>query len=65
MSLGDLQAAVEVVNIFFIVYMAAMQCNQAVLFALGWRETSDYVKRKVMRDDPDAWLPGVSSATSS
>ena len=50
MSLGDLQAAVEVVNIFFIVYMAAMQCNQAVLFALGWRETSDYVKRKVMRD---------------
>ena len=50
MSLADLHAAVAVVNIFFIVYMAAMQCNQAVLFALGWRETSDYVKRKVMRD---------------
>jgi cellulose synthase/poly-beta-1,6-N-acetylglucosamine synthase-like glycosyltransferase len=37
-------------NIFVIVYMAAQCANQLMLICLGWREISEYVKRKSLRD---------------
>jgi cellulose synthase/poly-beta-1,6-N-acetylglucosamine synthase-like glycosyltransferase len=37
-------------NIFVIAYMAAQCANQLMLICLGWREISEYVKRKSLRD---------------
>ena len=50
MSVDLLHDAFVVINVFFITYMAGMQLNQGLLLAIGWRETSQYVKRKVLRD---------------
>jgi cellulose synthase/poly-beta-1,6-N-acetylglucosamine synthase-like glycosyltransferase len=37
-------------NIFVIAYMAAQCANQLMLICFGWREISEYVKRKSLRD---------------
>jgi cellulose synthase/poly-beta-1,6-N-acetylglucosamine synthase-like glycosyltransferase len=45
-----LHDAVIAFNVFVIVYMLAQGANQLVLTCLGWREISDYVKRRHLRD---------------
>ena len=42
--------AVVAFNAFVIVYMLAQYANQALLICCGWREISEYVKRRSLRD---------------
>src|SRR5918999_5791926 len=37
-------------NAFVIVYMLAQYANQVLLICCGWREISEYVKRRSLRD---------------
>src|SRR5918992_4443963 len=37
-------------NAFVIVYMLAQYANQLLLICCGWREISEYVKRRSLRD---------------
>jgi cellulose synthase/poly-beta-1,6-N-acetylglucosamine synthase-like glycosyltransferase len=45
-----LHEAVLAFNAFVIVYMLAQYANQLILTCLGWREISEYVKRRQLRD---------------
>jgi cellulose synthase/poly-beta-1,6-N-acetylglucosamine synthase-like glycosyltransferase len=45
-----LHQAVIAFNVFVIAYMLAQYANQLVLICLGWREISEYVKRRSLRD---------------
>ena len=45
-----LHQAVLAFNAFVIAYMLAMGVNQLVLTCFGWREISEYVKRRSLRD---------------
>jgi cellulose synthase/poly-beta-1,6-N-acetylglucosamine synthase-like glycosyltransferase len=45
-----LHQAVLAFNLFVIVYMGAQCANQLMLICFGWREISEYVKRKSLRD---------------
>ena len=45
-----LHQAVFAFNAFVIAYMLAMGVNQLVLTCFGWREISEYVKRRSLRD---------------
>jgi cellulose synthase/poly-beta-1,6-N-acetylglucosamine synthase-like glycosyltransferase len=45
-----LHQAVIAFNVFVIAYMLAMGANQLVLTCFGWREISEYVKRRSLRD---------------
>jgi cellulose synthase/poly-beta-1,6-N-acetylglucosamine synthase-like glycosyltransferase len=45
-----LHGAVVGFNAFVIVYMLGQYVNQLVLVCLGWREISEYVKRRALRD---------------
>jgi cellulose synthase/poly-beta-1,6-N-acetylglucosamine synthase-like glycosyltransferase len=45
-----LHQAVVGFNAFVIVYMLAVYANQLVLICCGWREISEYVKRRSLRD---------------
>jgi cellulose synthase/poly-beta-1,6-N-acetylglucosamine synthase-like glycosyltransferase len=42
--------AVIAFNVFVIGYMLAQYANQLILICLGWREISEYVKRRSLRD---------------
>jgi cellulose synthase/poly-beta-1,6-N-acetylglucosamine synthase-like glycosyltransferase len=45
-----LHQAVIAFNVFVIGYMLAQNVNQLVLICFGWREISEYVKRRSLRD---------------
>jgi cellulose synthase/poly-beta-1,6-N-acetylglucosamine synthase-like glycosyltransferase len=45
-----LHQAVIAFNVFVIAYMLAQYANQLVLICFGWREISEYVKRRSLRD---------------
>jgi cellulose synthase/poly-beta-1,6-N-acetylglucosamine synthase-like glycosyltransferase len=45
-----LHQAVVAFNVFVIGYMLAQNVNQVVLICFGWREISEYVKRRSLRD---------------
>jgi cellulose synthase/poly-beta-1,6-N-acetylglucosamine synthase-like glycosyltransferase len=45
-----LHQAVLAFNAFVIVYMLAQYANQLILTCFGWREISEYVKRRQLRD---------------
>jgi cellulose synthase/poly-beta-1,6-N-acetylglucosamine synthase-like glycosyltransferase len=45
-----LHGAVIAFNVFVIGYMLAQGANQLVLICFGWREISEYVKRRSLRD---------------
>jgi cellulose synthase/poly-beta-1,6-N-acetylglucosamine synthase-like glycosyltransferase len=45
-----LHEAVLAFNAFVIVYMLGQYANQLILTCLGWREISEYVKRRQLRD---------------
>jgi cellulose synthase/poly-beta-1,6-N-acetylglucosamine synthase-like glycosyltransferase len=45
-----LHQAVTAFNVFVIGYMLAQYANQLVLISFGWREISEYVKRRRLRD---------------
>lgn len=45
-----LHQAVIAFNVFVIGYMLAQYANQLVLISFGWREISEYVKRRQLRD---------------
>ena len=45
-----LHQAVVAFNAFVIVYMLAQYANQLMLVCFGWREISEYVKRRDLRD---------------
>jgi cellulose synthase/poly-beta-1,6-N-acetylglucosamine synthase-like glycosyltransferase len=45
-----LHQAVIAFNVFVIAYMLGQYANQLVLICFGWREISEYVKRRSLRD---------------
>jgi len=45
-----LHQAVIAFNVFVIAYLIAQNANQLVLICFGWREISEYVKRRSLRD---------------
>jgi hypothetical protein len=45
-----LHQAVLAFNAFVIVYMLGQYANQLILTCFGWREISEYVKRRQLRD---------------
>jgi hypothetical protein len=46
-----LHQAVIAFNVFVIGYMLAQNMNQLILTSFGWREISEYVKRRSLRDN--------------
>ena len=48
--IGVLHEAVIAFNVFVIGYLLAQNVNQLVLISYGWREISEYVKRRSLRD---------------
>ena len=48
--IDTLHAGVTAFNVFVVCYLLAQNVNQLVLIAFGWREISEYVKRRSLRD---------------